>query len=375
MDRNDIKILLDKYLDGNCSEPEQALLESWYNNDRQQVLSDLTEDQINQDLHLVYSRLPAGKRSILPLWKKLAATAAVVSTITVGAWWVIHHASSNVNDQGVVYTHDVAPAKQGATLTLANGTTVRLSDVQSGQLAQEAGVRISKTKDGVLIYDIASGKSENKINTLSTGRGETYELRLPDGSKVWLNAESRLTYAASAHDGKQRWVKLEGEAYFEVAKDKAHPFVVESNGQQVRVLGTHFNISSYHNQGDIVTTLLEGSVAVSALGSGQQEQLKVGQQSRLDAATGNLKVRQVDPVRATDWKNGVFAFEQETIQSIMRKLERWYDVEVVYESTPEHNSFSGVMSRSETIGQVLRKIALTKKVKFIITGRRITVMK
>lgn len=172
--------------------------------------------------------------------------------------------------------------------------------------------------------------SSSGILKASTPRGGTYQIVLSDGTKVWLNASSELKFPASFNQTKQRSVELSGEAYFEVAKNKMKPFMVRSNGQEIEVLGTHFNVNSYLDEKVTKTTLLEGAIKLSQLKRDNPASyvLRPGQQ----AVAGNtVVIRNVDAMDVIDWKNGMFIFNKESLESIMRKLSRWYDVDVVFE--------------------------------------------
>jgi transmembrane sensor len=196
---------------------------------------------------------------------------------------------------------------------------------------------------------------------------------LPDGTKVWLNAESTLKFPSTfSHLNNDRTVEMIGEAYFEVTKDKAHPFIVKSNGQEVKVLGTHFNVKSYVQDGNIKTTLLEGAVQVSTKDQ-QQVVLKPGQQALVKGR--KIDVQQADTELAVAWKNHKFMFEKESIRNVMAMVERWYDVDVVYQGELTEDLFGGSVSRSDDITVVLNTLELTGKVHFKIEGRRILVTK
>ncbi len=337
--------------------------------------------------------------------KRFVVAAAAVAAIVFGVWFMTSESGSLKQVQGDVVVNDIAPGKNTATLTLANGKKIVLSDALKGELAEEAGVKITKTSEGQIIYDLSSSATMKDLdpselgmtNTLSTARGETYEVILPDKSHVWLNAASSITYPASFAGLKERKVSLEGEAYFEVFKNKAQAFVVSTKKQDVTVLGTHFNINSYDDEVSVKTTLLEGSVLVSSsrqsvarrdLSSGGKDLsilrddggektivLKPNQQSTL-LRTGQLKVTEVDTEEAVAWKNGMFLFEEEGLESIMKKISRWYDVDVVYEDLQSAKEvFAGGITRYESVSKVLRMLEKAGDVKFKIEGRKITVMK
>jgi len=276
---------------------------------------------------------------------------------------------------------NIAPAKSLAILTLADGHRIILSDEKKGKLASEPGVNITKADDGKLVYSLVSnqkvGLGPALINLIEIPRGGKYLVHLPDGTKVWLNSASSLRYP-SRFTGKQRRVELSGEAYFEVAKVRL-PFLVITKKQTIEVLGTHFNVNSYADEGSVKTTLLEGSVHVVPM-KGQtvarngDVMLKPGEQSVLQG--GILKVRAADIGLEMAWKNGEFIFTNNDFRAEMRKIGRWYDVDIVYDdSAPEHVDLDGFVSSEKNISAVLKLIALTGKVHFKMEGRRVIVTK
>nr|WP_121270985.1 FecR family protein [Pedobacter schmidteae] len=269
----------------------------------------------------------------------------------------------------------VVPGGNKAYLTLADGKVISLTDAGKGQLAEQAGISIRKTADGQVVYQAEKQEADaaGKTNTVTTPRGGQYQIVLPDGTRVWLNAASTLSFPTAFAGLRNRVVELKGEAYFEVAKDKSKPFIVKTSKQQVEVLGTHFNINAYANEENTRTTLLEGSVKVAAMGLlSQSAVLKPNQQAIL--ANNTLTVATVDPEMAIDWKTGNFSFNKESLPAIMRKISRWYDVEIVYQDNYTGNDFTGIVSRKKQVTEVLELLELTGLVHFKIEGRRITVM-
>ncbi len=318
--------------------------------------------------------MPQTKQKKAKLWPRIAVAASIVFAVLIGGYFYSKKQGLRSKDQGALsIANDIAPGKNGATLTLANGQKILINDALAGDIANESGVRISKLANGQISYTVIASDSEGtQYNTLSTSRGEQVQIRLPDGTSVWLNAESSLTYPTSFAKLDKRLVTLTGEGYFEVAKDKAHPFRVDAAGQQVEVLGTHFNINSYADESAIRTTLLEGSVKVGQNGTGKV--LKPGEQAVLKGA--ELTVLPVDVENAVAWKNGMFVFEDEPLYSVMRRVARWYDVEVVYDADVDQNKlYWGGVSRFDNVSQVLRKLELTEGIHFKIEGRRILVMR
>jgi transmembrane sensor len=303
------------------------------------------------------------------LWSRIAVAASVLVCMAVGGYLYRENgAKAPAVTQPLV--QDVAPGANRATLTLANGQQIVLSDDLDGEIAKQAGVQINKSKNGVLTYTVAGNDDQpaNSVNTLSTARGETYKIILPDKTEVWLNAASSLTYPAR-FTGADREVTLTGEGYFEVAKDQQHPFKVNTAKQQVTVLGTHFNINAYADEQATRTTLLEGSVKVSA-GSASSI-IKPGEQSTL--RNGKIGIQDVDLDQAIAWKDDKFVFDGDNIQYIMRMVERWYNVEVVYEGAVSNEKFYGGISRYENVSEVLKALASTNSIGFRIEGKTIYV--
>lgn len=310
-------------------------------------------------------------KPIAKLWPRVLAIAAAVALVVLGVYFFNHHKTVS---NGVLMANDIGPGKQGATLTLANGKKISLSAAANGQIAKEAGVSVTKRADGQVVYEIMQqvqdDEEANLTNTLTTAKGETYMVTLPDKSKVWLNAASSLTYSAKLTEGGKRRVKLTGEGYFEIAKDKVHPFVVQSKGQEVEVLGTHFNINSYANEPDIKTTLLEGAVKIT---TGHKFRiLKPGQQ--LSLAGNTIKLKQVEAELEVAWKNNQLIFDHQSIEHIMRMVERWYNVEVIYQGKKPTEKFVGGVSRFDNVSTVLNILQSAGGVHFKIEGRKIYVM-
>lgn len=373
----DYEKLLDQYKAGNCTEEEIAFIESWYLVYQEGTLhEDLSLADREADLDEVRNALALEypKPRQVRLWPKLVAAAAILIVFGAGLYFYLDKNNPTVP----VYANDIpSKGKNTATLTLANGEKIELSEVRIGKLADQAGIQISKTKDGQLIYEVKeeANAPANKWNTLSTAKGETYMVRLPDGTKVWLNNASALKYPATFSNLKKRSVELNGEAYFEVAKDQRHPFVVKTAEQEVEVLGTHFNINSYTDENSTRTTLLEGAVKVSLVNGILSKVIKPGEevlniQQQLQVRPANLK-------DAVAWRLGYFRFNNETLESIMRQVSRWYDVEVVYEGNQKELAsltFWGIVSKEKNVSEVLKMIERAEKVKFKINGRTITVM-
>lgn len=308
-------------------------------------------------------------RKHLRLWSRIVAAASIILIVGVGLFFFLNQQKEEPIAR---YSNDIAPGVQSATLTLANGKQIKLTTASQGKLANESGVSISKSSDGHLLYEVQDPAiaQKNEFNTLKTAKGETFQVKLPDGTLIWLNAASSLKYPVSFAKLKSRRVELSGEAYFEVAKDKNLPFVVESDGQQVQVLGTHFNVNAYADEPGTYTTLLEGSIKILAAGS--TVVVKPGQQA--DFKDGRINIVEVTPDMAVDWKNGKFRFKNEPLASILRKISRWYDVEIDDQLDPKNMpTFTGSVSRLDHVSAVLKMLEETSDVKFQIEGKTIKV--
>lgn len=268
----------------------------------------------------------------------------------------------------------ILPGGNRAILTLANGKTISLTNASDGKLAQEGGIGVTKTKDGQLVYAGHNGGPNGddiaSLNVITIPRGGTYNLVLSDGTRIWLNSGSSLTFPSSFTESERR-VQLIGEAYFEVAQN-GKPFKVITATQTVNVLGTHFNIEAYQDEQAVKTTLLEGSVQVTK--KNEKILLAPGQMS-VNRETEHLHVRKANITEVMAWKDGLFIFDNESIAEVMRKAARWYDVEVRYEDKVEQKRLFGTVSRYKTIDELLDNIALAGKIKYRIEGRRIVFMK
>lgn len=397
MQRVKAKELLQKYNKGQCTEEEIALIESWYLDFRQKPPVELSEEERIADIEDICARLRSlsmPRSSLIPFWKRTAAAAAILIIAGLGLW--LYH-SFLKTPQYVVFTEDIGPGSNKAILTLADGARISLTETKSGKVAKQPGVVISKTSDGRLIYKVNDMSSSERAaatatlyNTIETPRGGQFQVILPDGTAVWLNAASKLTFPVNFSDV-ERQVEMTGEAYFEVATKEKNkrssrsgsthrekiPFLVKSGGQKVEVLATRFNINAYADEPAIKTTLLEGAVRVTNDDARRQLAagsvlLKPGEQSLF---SGSLRVVSADTEEAISWKSGFFKFNDEKIESIMRKLSRWYDISVTYEGDVPNEEYNGKVPRYENISQVLKILAKTKTVRFKAEGRRITVMK
>jgi transmembrane sensor len=374
MEKKNAKVLLEKYTAGLCTEEEQAMVENWY-----LVLPDLgvapDQAQILRSKREVWKRLSFHQRVYRWTAIRYIGTAAALA-ICLGTG--IYFSSVYRKTAGIRNSYarqDIAPGGNRATLILADGRKIILDDKAKGKIAEQSGVTVTKTADGQLAFQVSKVESVNPeaYNSIVTPRGGQYQISLPDGTRVWLNASSVLKFPA-AFSSNERRVELSGEAYFEVAKNPHLPFKVITSQQLVEVLGTHFNINSYHNEAATKTVLFEGSVKVSSISSGISKVLRPGQQSIIHDDV--LEVFLADTEEALAWKNGLFIFNNEELESIMRKVSRWYDVDVVYKNEEVRKDvFGGSVSRFGNVSEILRMLEITGNVHFSIDGNKIIVMK
>ena len=312
-------------------------------------------------------RLPAGRG------RRLAAAAIVIAIGTVVMMNI--HRQSKPGEPVVAKStvNDVLPGGNRATLRLANGQVINLDSAANGSLATQGNATIEKLADGQIAYHVeGKGATEVMYNTMSTPPGGQYKLKLPDGTDVWLNAASSITYPA-AFAGRERTVTITGEAYFEVTKNRSKPFRVKVNDMEVEVFGTHFNINSYANEAAIKTTLLEGSVKVSSRVNGEWSMLKPGEQVSLSQTS---QLSQPIPVQTDEvmaWKNGLFNFNKVSLQDVMKQIARWYDVEVVYQGVIRPKKFGGEIQRDLYLSEVLEGLKETG-IHFKIEGKKLIVL-
>ncbi|SMD02011.1 FecR family protein [Pedobacter africanus] len=382
MEERKIEILLNKYLQGTATAKERTAVEEWYLKFKETERPEITDTFVESSTDRIWQRLEAQfdlpeQTTTIPLHRRIstwAAAAAIVLVALAGLFY--HYSNGSIAERpGLANQSDVAPGGNKAILTLANGKKISLNDAENGALAQQAGISISKTADGQLVYepkalDKELSPKEISYNTVETPRGGQYQISLPDGTKVRLNAASSLSYPATFAGQDQRMVQLTGEAYFEVAKDKQHPFTVKSKGQEITVLGTHFNVNAYADEPAVKTALLEGSVKISA--GTVAVVIRPGQQASLK--NGNINIEEVNTSVMADWKAGKFRFKNEPLASILRRVSRWYDVEIVYSpGFKDMPTFTGSVSRFDNVSAVLKMLEETSDVKFSIEGKTIKV--
>jgi transmembrane sensor len=370
MQDKDAQKIIDSYNAGTATEVEKALVEGWY-------VKTADEDVHVNEAHLsalkneIYQSLPIHtEKAPIKLWPRIAAVASILLILSFGTYFLLHKQPPQQYAQ--IKVQDIGPGGNKAVLHLANGHKISLSDASNGELNKQGGSSIKKTADGSVVYASKHIDGAMVYDTLTIPCSGTYHLTLSDGSKIWLNATTSIRYPES-FSGKERKVELlYGEAYFEVVHDSKMPFRVTNGNQIIEDIGTHFNVSAYENENEIKTTLLEGAVRVSV--NGYVKMLKPGQQSIVQSINSPIIIKEANTEEAVAWKNGYFRFNDEKIEPIMRKLSRWYNIDVVYEGPITNEGFYGKISRFRNISGVLNLLKGSKGVHFKVEGRRVTVM-
>jgi len=358
--------LIERLRDGSAGDQDIRLYHSWFS--RFQSINEWNDIELgnSEDLkNLIERRIieqissKTPEKIIRPLWTRFAAAASIVLCVSFGGYYFLHkHPSGQTT-----YKNDIAPGLSQATLTLANGQKILLIKGLYKNLAQ--GATAIQINNGITYTTGITAKAgvASIYNTLSTAAGEQspYPLLLADGTKVWLNAESSITFP-TAFNGNERIVKVTGEALFEVAHNARQPFKVQTENQTIEDIGTVFDVNAYADEPATKTTLVEGKVKVNNL------LLEPGQQS------DGSHIEAVNTKRYIAWKSGDFYFENDDIQTVMRQLSRWYNIDVKYEGHVTTEGFNGQISRNKNISAILNILENTKGVHFKIEGRRITVI-
>lgn len=376
--------LLKRYEDGTCTEEERLLVEEWFEkystNKVHTSLNGEGKDAMFRNImtELDGGRVPAkeaehaGTRFSV---RRLAVAASILLIAAAGSlvWYQQNKRNEAKNNIAVVTLHDVLPGGNKATLTLANGSVIGLTNIKTGAVVNQGSAKVTKVKDGELQYDASASPAADQspaLNTIATQLGGQYKVVLPDGSQVWLNSGSSLTFP-ERFTGPERNVTLTGEGYFEVAKNKAMPFKVMVNDVTVQVLGTHFNVMAYNNEPAVKTTLLEGSVKITTPHSSGL--LKPNEMASVARATDDVKITPADIDKEVAWKNNLFWFDNASIRTVMNQLARWYDVDIRYQGNCT-KLFTGTIPRNINASKVLKILEQTGGVHFAIDGKTITVL-
>lgn len=303
----------------------------------------------------VEEKTPVRKIRSIIWW---SAAASIILLATAGVVYLLND-RSKPKQQVVARTkpmlHDAAPGSNGAVLTLADGSSVVLDSLGNGIVARQQGTQVA-LKDGKLVYDAGDSRLPTPdfrptYNTMTTPRGRQFRLRLPDGSQVWMNAASAIKYPVQFH-GNTRVVELSGEAYFEVATKKEKPFIVQLSGNRsVEVTGTHFNVKAYTDEPVIKTTLLEGAVTVKS--DEAVRSIKPGQQVRMTTNGAIAMVANANTQQAIAWMSHSFSFQEDDLETILKQLARWYDIEIKYEGAIPKRTFTSNVSMDNNLSDIL----------------------
>ncbi len=386
---SELKLLLEQYLNGTLPEEEFRRLWSTLKDDSydadwldaiEQAIVSRTQTglshpaQVSHSLAEVRDRIYSEEGQpnnissrIINLYHRhktgFRAAAAILVIASAAVFMQYRPADTNLQAAIQPVIQDVEPGSEKAVLTLADGSKIVLDNSTNGQIAQQGHVQIIKLANGEIQYkalnDVSNTEASITYNTMSTPRGGQYQLLLPDGSKVWLNAESSITYPIAFSDTERR-VQIAGEVYFEVAKDKTKPFRVSANDAEIEVLGTQFNIKAYPGDGPTKTSLLEGSVKIN------KQILKPGE------AFMNGSIVQTNIEQDVAWKNGIFNFDNLNLKQVMLQLARWYDLEVVYPAGVPQKEYGGEIGRNLKLAQVLKGLE-NSGVRFELAGKKLVI--
>jgi transmembrane sensor len=379
MTKNEFLSLYEKFLRGQCTAAEKDLLEAY--NDEMMLSDEQWSDDLGNSMEIstrIWNNLQSSRVSQTTepkskyVWFKIAAVLVVAVTAGFLFFKINKPANPIISKASIIH-----PGGNKAYLTMANGARIILNNVQTGQVISQRDVQVSKTKDGLIVYHVNPAHTESKslvteYNTITTPYGGQYEVVLEDGSKIMLNAASSLRFPVN-FVGATRQVDLTGEAYFEIAHNKAKPFTVHANGVDVKVLGTHFNINAYKDNPGVTTTLLQGSVQMRK--GTETVMLVPGQEGSALQGESKITVKTADIEETMGWKNGMFVFHDENLVNVMAQVSRWYDVEIQYVGEIKEIELGGSVSKYKNITDLLNNMELTRAIHYKVEGRRVIIMK
>jgi transmembrane sensor len=388
---NGLAFLFRQYLAGTLNPADRsAFLQLVANDQSEEEIKALIEEEIvrlqsdadtpgftltDEQADLIFDHITAGKESgtsrswgrRISMW---IGSAAAVLLLLAGLYYYRSGSAEPVQPVVQMPVTDVAPGTTGAVLTLSNGQKIQLDSLHNGNIGKEGNATITKQNGGIVYAPGWVQKGELVYNTLTTPRAYQYQLTLPDGSRVWLNAESSIVYP-TAFAGNERVVTVTGETYFEVVENKQQPFFVQYGNKKVEVVGTHFNVNAYPEETDSRVTLLQGAVKIHTGNS--TGVLKPGQQAIINKANETIRItNEVDTDEVMAWKNGHFDFRETDLKTLMRQLMRWYDVDVEYQQGVPERHFTADISRNKNLSAVLKILELNR-IHFRIENRKIIV--
>lgn len=373
--------LAKKLLAGKATDEEKLFLEEYYNAFEKHpgAHSDITAEELQdlkqsilQKVYIQTADYELPRRSRFTAWRWAAAAVLLLAIAGTSVMLLNKKEAAIAKSEQVQPPADISPGGNKATLTLNDGSTIVLDEMQTGSSLQQGTIQVNKTDEGALAYASVSSNaiaSAVQYNTVSTPKGGQYQVRLPDGTNVWLNAESSIHFPTSFTQ-KQRAVTITGEVYFEVAHLAKQPFIVTAGDTKVEVLGTHFNVMAYNNEAVVKTTLAEGSVKITD--AGRTALLKPGEQIQLNATQFKL-VKEVDVDAELAWKNGLFYFKEASIETVMKQLERWYDISVKFEGGMPEKQFNGKVPRNVNLSELMEILSFYDDMKCSIDGNTVTI--
>lgn len=358
---------------------KQDLWQLWNELDKEDITPAKNWDVVIKDIHTraaAWEKKP--KLKVKQLVWRIAAAASILCLMATGVYLLDNNNNSNEKNRTTTKIHpvekDIKPGGNKAVLILANGKTIFLDSMRQGNLVMQGNSKIMKLNSGLLAYHQTGATREPKTiqyNVLKTPRGGKYQLVLPDGSKVWLNASSSIRFP-TAFTGKERKVNISGEVYFEVAANENQPFKVKSGNIEIDVLGTNFNIKAYQDEPATKITLLEGSLKVIQRVTQQSKLMKPGQQAQVNKGKEIKILDDVNTDEVMAWKNNLFWFDDDDLQTVMRQISRWYDVDVEIKGTISQH-FTGSIPRDLMVSDVFKVLNKTGKVNYRIEGKKIIV--
>lgn len=383
--KQDIHALLEKYKEGRCTDEEVRRLDAWLNQiSEQQKGQEPTDEQISQ-IWLKIEQTASPKQTKLLNWRRYASVAAAIALLCSTGYVLHRYTYRQISGVESKEKYDIAAGSDRATLILDSGKKITLDSTLLHTKLSDLGIEIISSSDGQIMYKQLAGNDQQasefplRYHTIETPKGGKYEIQLSDGTKVWLNANSSITFPIRfAHA--QREVQLSGEAYFDVAKISYKgstagpatrtPFWVDTDGQHIEVLGTQFNVKSYTDDKLQYTTLVEGSVRVEDRKSNEQIILQPGQQAQ---SGESLRVTYADLERDLAWKNGDFVFKKEALEEICKQISRWYNIEISYPSDLGTMQYSGMIQRTQPLSVIIKMLESAGKVKAILKERRLII--
>ncbi|WP_316804326.1 FecR family protein [Pedobacter nototheniae] len=381
MNQAELRSLLEKYVNGNCSPEETVLLESWYlSKSKKDKMPPIQEVELTFYKELIWEDIeekanikskPTGGR-YFGSWSFISVAASLALVLSFGGYYLFKEQISPKNPEVAQIKQDVLPGRNKAVLVLSNGKEVNLEDVQSGVVAKEGGITVQKNGINILSYKqqgVLKNEGSTAYNTIRTpNAGQWPVIELPDGTKAFLDAASSISFPVAFN--KERKVTITGQVYFQVVHDSKKPFRVAVKGMIIEDLGTDFNVNAYDDESSVKTTLVEGSVSVAK--KDQKIILKPGQQAVSTSGNDKIISKEANIEEVIAWKNGLFQFSHTSIDVVMRQLARWYDVDIVYKEDVSKLSFTGNLPRNLKLSRLLEMLSVTG-LHFKIEGKQIII--